>query len=676
MASTEGPALFTADSAWISNVARMPRARLLLDYLAAFDATIVCGGVKGIEPPAEQCSTWRRIFCYEYGRNNTPFGITVSNETNRLPRCIGICNLGGKHAMYYSDSYTLARVMCLSAQPANKTVIDGINAVLAKAESLDAAVIFCFCLPFQAGLERCHWDVRTLRKTSKGAVKDGELSFCSMDNHPRTVPCTAQLEHWNDDMLRELVRCLKSRTQPTCLDRSDADGADVKMTQKGMESMIEVLKTDRRKIIEEHKNEIDDLLNKHRIELEKSAKRAEDAEQEANTRIAKVAAASKLREETMNSKARYIETHNATLRQELLNQQRLAMEANASLTGTKLERDQETKEAAARQKTLEAQVASLKSSFARQTAQQEQVHREYKAEHCKTLAALNATISELRSSLASSHAANRVVQDSASEAMTKYTNTEARADELELHANASMRQLRVWKAMFYLVAARHANLRENEKTQRTMCEAQCLVLKQRDSKLGLVANERRVDILVLSDQLRALETAYEMTRNEMQKATRELQQAKKEIECKDHLVRETEKRCKSLEKRMIESDQEVKRLTASDTDTLGVSPKKHAGRKGHAQQVDEARHAYVHGPTTFSQNTAAFMSQNHVHQHAFPNEPYRMDPSLENTISQLHSALNCITAMARYSSSNAHQLDVALGKLDALCAFGIGQRPA
>jgi len=80
----------------------------------------------------------------------------------------------------------------------------------------------------------------------------------------------------------------------------------------------------------------------------------------------------------------------------------------------------------------------------------------------------------------------------------------------------------------------------------------------------------------------------------------------------------------------------------------------------------------VNGTVNVSQNTAVYMGHPPPHISAFPQNGYQVDPSLEATISQLHTALNTLTAMARASSCNQKASDMAHAKLDALAQFGIG----
>ena len=644
---------------------------MLMDHLAAFDATITCGGVKGIEPPIDQTATWRRIFCYDYFNGNAPLGITCKPD-GKLPKCIGIMNLSGKHCIYHSESYTLAKVVCLSSQEVQQHVISSLNAVLAKADELGASVLFCFCLPFQAGLERVHWDIRTIRKTTKGAVKDGELCFSSGDGEPRTVPCTKTLEHWPDAVMRELVRKLKSDATPICLDRVEGDELDVRMTPEAMETMIEMLKSDRRKMMDSHKQEIEDLKQRHSVELANAQGRAEEAEQDAAMRIAKVAHASKTAEDTMKKKVEHLETHCNTLREQLLTQQNAALEAKASLAGQKLEREQEIKQSTARQKTLEAQVNKFRNEMAKQTTEQAKARKDQYRLHEEQVAALNSKIAELQSNIKILNSASLAVQASSKEAHSDLAKLQAKTKGDERKLEASKKDARVMRGMLALAGLRLGNARDEAQSNKSIIAAQEIAANDAKRTLKEVQDTTSTEIASLRASLQEADaTAPPPPPSPNGK---ELAEAKREVERKEHLLKEMEKRTRSLEKRLAESDAEVKKLSSTVTtppakEETGKRGSKKGGSNGQTTQEDTGKH-YAHNTVNVSQNTAVFMAQP-PHQQAFPPGQYTMDPALENTISQLHSALNCITAMARSSSANSKQAEMTQAKLDALCQIGI-----
>lgn len=670
-----------------------------MDHLAAFDVTIACGGVKGIEPPSEQTGTWRRIFCHDYFKHNVPLGIPA-NESGKLPKCIGILNLSGKHCIYYTDSYTLCKVVCLSCQQMQPKIIAGINAVIEKAEEMNAGILFCFCLPFQAGLERAHWDVRTIRKTAKGAVKDGELCFSSGDGEPRTVPCTKTLENWPEPVMEELVRKLTNTATPVCLDREDDEGHEVRMAPEAMEAMIEMLKSNRRKMMDDHSHEMKTLKQKHNVELTNALGRAEEAEQDASIRISKVAHASKTAEEVMQKKLEHTEAHTATLREQLLTQQNLALEAKASLAGYKLEKEQEIKGYVARQKTLEAQVSKLKSDQARQTTEQARALKEREKQHEDAIAKLNAKVAELNSNIKATTSASRAVQASSKQAHSEVASLRKDLQGHLCTVSTLSLKTRVMRGLLAIAAMRVQAERNDTQATQTLLSAQDIAMKDAERRFKALQSESDSTIKSLRDSLAESDNRPPPQQaapvHDASEVEKELQETKRELGRKEHLLKEMEKRTRSLEKQLNDSDAEVRKLKDQDTEArrLAVSTPSPAptpnkddttGRRGKGNRrdmqvspvPDEVVRSFAHSTVNVSQNTAVFMSHPPPpHQQAFPNGQFVVDPHLENTISQLHTALNCITAMARSSSANSKQAELTQAKLDALSCFGIAAQPA
>lgn len=647
------------DEAWVKQVAFLPRARTLLDHLAAFDATIACGGANRIEPPIEQTATWRRLFCYDYFHGNAPLGITCK-PSGELPKCIGILNLSGKHCVYYSDAFTLAKVVCLSSQKVQAATVSAFHAVLTKAEEINAGVLFCFCLPFQASLDRIHWDIRTIRKTARGAVKDGELCFSSTDIEAKTVPCTTSLEFWPDTIMRQLVRKLKQDATPTCLDRVDEDDVNACRTPAAMETIIEMLKSGRKNLISSHKQEMEDLKQKHALQLAKEVERAEEAEQEASVRIAKVAHASKTAEEITNKKTDQINVHNATLREQVAAQSKAALEAKALLAGQKLEREHEIKGFIARQKTLEAQVTKLRHDMAKQTAEQAKARKEVEKECEKRVAEANRTIVELRGVVQATNSASLAIQASA-----KRAHSERETVVRDLHAKLEQchKHQSVLKAIVILGGLRFGQQSIDRRSDEKLLASKDIRINDTCAQIQSMQRERDAQIQSMHISLMEMECAP-ATRvpTDTSTTSAQLQEAEKEIGRKEHLLKEMDKRTKYLEKTLKESDSEVRKLTAMSS--------------GRHNAKDRRNPAMVYPPEDGAQqqahghNTVAFMSQHHGHavQHA---TPYVVDRALENTISQLYSALNCVTTMARSSNTHSKRADLTQAKLDALCSFGI-----
>lgn len=658
------------DAEWVKRLSKMPRARVLLDHLAAFDTTICCGGVKGIEAPLEQAATWRRAFCYEFSKTDRPFNI-VSSSGRKLPKCIGICQLSGKHCMYYTESVMLAKIVCLSVQELRQQIIEGIDGVLKKAEELDASVLMTFCLPFQSGLERAYWEVRTIRKTAKGAIKDGELAFASGDAQPRMVPCTRSLEHWTDTLVCEISRRLAAEATAVCLDSGDEEESR-KLDPSSMESMIEMLKADRRKIIESHKAELVKVHEKHREEAQAMRARVEEAEQEASMRIAKVAQASKVAEGVMKKKEEQINAHNITLREQLVSVQQSKEVISRDLNAANLRNEEEKKKADARQKTLEAQVTSLKSNIAKTASGWVKYQNERKECDHQNKKAL-AKVSLLESQLNAKASALTAVEASAGEARNML---EACQESLKVSMREERRakaSLRLFKVVVKLAATRLDSAVERATTDAVFFE------KEREKhedfyKASQKMDEKRID--KLQTEISNLRESHKnevssLTESLTEAAKKEevststafpekdangteklLKEAEKEIGRNKHLLSETDKRVKYLERSLKESDDEVRRLK-SVIDSKPVSPN---GDDKKAKEVSVKSNGVYIQP---------------VHHPAFAQPQYNIDPQLENTISTLHSALNAITSLARSSTANGKHAEITQAKLDALTSFGV-----
>lgn len=676
------------DSAWIQSVCKMPCARILLDHLAAFDTTICCGGVKGIEPPMEQTSSWRRAFCYEYSKTDRPFNI-VSSCGRKLPKCIAICQLSGKNCMFYTESNTLAKVLCLSVQECRESITDGIHAIIEKAEEMDASVLVTLCLPFQVGLERAYWDIRTIRKTTKNAIKDGELAFASGDEIPRTVPCTRSLDHWQDAVLSDVSKALGRVATAVCLDYLN-EGDSKKMDPDAMEGVIEMLKADRRKIIESNKTELASIHEKHKCEVQKMLLRVEDAEHEANMRIAKVAYASKNAEEVLKKKDAELASHNITLREQVLALEKGKEILTRDFNASNLKNEEETKKAAARQKTLEAQVISLKSNVAKTAADWAKQRKDIKEDE-RSRKKFENRISELTNTLQARNAAFKAVEASAREAWEAMEKTQG--DLLERDSEvAKLRGIfRGYKVVLKLAAVRLDDAVERSSSAAIFYQKEVEVERQAFAKVkdGMqttmvemmqTINKNESMVLELQNSSRSKEKTEkkdtekedaekeksDVKSDELANVNDQLKEAKQEIGRKQHLLSETDKRVKYLERALKESDEEVAKLTSA-LDLITKGP--HNGNEKSDKESNKSQENEV--SVNVNQNTAVYMQQPLPHQQALPQTHFNVDPHLENTISALYSALNVITATARSACTNGKNAEVAHAKLDALALFGI-----
>jgi hypothetical protein len=592
---------------WIDGLTKMPSAKLLVSHFSAFESIIRSGGMKGVEPPMDQVSTWRRLFCWQLKQTNTPFGIGCGGN---MPKCIAMCNLSGQHAFYYCNSFSLARMVTLVPQESQARVLVSVSKVISKAIELNASVWVGFCLPFQVGLERAFWEIRTIRKTRDGRVKDGEMAFSCNDKDARSMASTDATEHWSEEMLSEVCKKLMSIVSPVCLD-PPKQCEELKMTPQQMLAAINFLKEDRKKLQEQQKQTNDAMREMYSLSLEQLKHKVKEAEDHADVRCAAVLESATIAKDMERKKNKDLEEHTASLSKQLYTQQTLLDEVKSHMAGMALKHEEDCKCNTALQKTLEAQVASMGSRHAKHIAESSKLNREASKKH-------EAQLSSCKNQLAE---ANKKVTalSSASSAMSVCSKQAYEKVALLQKRNSVLRGLLSLGGLrFSHMASRVVTLEEMEQDTN-----------------GMTPNA----------------AAKEVEAAEMQ-----LSDAKGALREQEEIVSELNKRKRLLDARISELEEENKRIMCT------APPQPYYTSHAHRQ-----RDSNVFTP---NQNTAVFMHRP-SHQQAFPQVPYQMDPTLEGMISQLHSALSCITSLARSSKTNAHAAEMTQGKLDALSGVGM-----
>jgi|TARA_B110000967_G_scaffold203172_2_gene243359 hypothetical protein len=711
---------------WVESLARMPAAKPILQHFAAFEAIIKSGGQKGVEPPIDQVATWRRMFCWMYQRTDAPFGI-LSPFTAAIPKCICICNLSGNRAFYFSDNLSLGRILCLTPQENTPRIIAGIQQVFQKAKEIDASVIVLFCLPFQTGMERCYWEARTIRKTKKGAIKDGEMFFSVNDREARTVPCTLASEHWPDSMFDELCKTFMSVVSPVCLDHvEDSDPRTATMSLEQAIVMIGMLKSERKKLMDEHRRSTDALKAKALEDVKRLGNLAKDAESRADARVAKVADASKAAEDTIKKKMAAMDEHNSSLMKQVASQKTAVKMANSMVAGMTLEHEQETKEAAARQKALESQVSSLQSSHAKQVAEQTRARKDMVRSHQTALAEVKRSLEEYRKEAESTKTAAALVSKSADaahraqadadtqvrQALLDLAKTKTELEAIKKSNDSAIGACAATKQQMDDVASEADKLKASLKASESSNAQLKSAVKETDEARAATEEALRKADEAREEAEKALKvanetaTAREDADGDADKiedndaalvvlTEKELKETKAELGRKDHLLKETEKRTKALESRIRDLEAEIKdaKRQKPPTDAAianapaqpqcatsvvpsgkgqGSQSKRRGGRADAAVAGDEHNGPMAQATVHVNQNTM-YMQNGAMHppqqQHGFPAQGnFVVDPMLEGMISQLHSALQTITAAARTASSSTRAAEMSQAKLDAIMA--------
>lgn len=604
-----------------------------MQHLGCINAMQIRSGQTSIDSAMDQVNNMKKVFVHNYEISDAPFGLRL--KTGKLPKCICLCNLSGKHAFFYSESVSLARAITHSSESANSAVDD----VIKKAGELEASILVVFSLPFQAGLKRAYFEVRTIRKTKKGAVKDGELFFSSHNTTARTVPCTLTLENWPDEMLNQMTEDFKNVCSPVSLDVNE-DGEESRiLSQEEANAMIGVLKCGRKKLIEGHERALANVKENARRDVEKLRGESDSANSSAESRINLILEQCRAVEETWKKKHGVIEEQNRTLTNELAS-------LKPRIQGMELEHSQELEKAAARQKTLEGQVSSLQSNHAKQVSDQARARKDGDKKHANQIKAITAKHEASEKRAHAMKVAAEAVTKSAEEARRMYAESQATLAATIAEYEISSANTSALKDELDALKEKHASINA---THAMVTEHAATV----DAELASSVAEKALHathVQALQSALSEEERTHKETRKELKRTT--------------HLLSETTKRTTTLQSRISELEDDAKKAKKQLAATLTACSN---GRRKAHEARDVPLGIVPAAPIAFSQPQHPY--PNHAQQHGFPSG-FEVDPHLEGMISQLHGALQSITATARLARTSTRNAEIFKAKLDALASVG------
>ena len=238
----------TEGNIFIDGILELPAAKQLLQHFSALEALTKCDD-EFRESASEETSNWKRLFFWSINNQLLPLGLETP-----LPKCIAFCNLSGNRFLFYSKTFALAKLICETPQKTQERICLGVGDVIKAAKTLNASIVVFFSLPFQLGLHRANWEIRTVRKI-QGVWVDGECAFSLHDCTSRKAQDTCSAEHLQDDCLHEMCIQFQKMCTPTNLD-IDCVSKRNELSFSQQNAMIEMLKTDRKRLIKVHNNDI------------------------------------------------------------------------------------------------------------------------------------------------------------------------------------------------------------------------------------------------------------------------------------------------------------------------------------------------------------------------------------------------------------------------------------
>ena len=635
-----------AEREWVASISRKAPAQPLLRHFAALDA-IVKGNLKAPEPPSQQASVWRRLFVNAYSKSNAPFG--MKSPTGGMPKCFAICNLSGQYVIYHTDSFSLSRIVCLTPQVRDEKIIAGVEAVITKAEELGASILVTFVLPFASTMDRAYWEVRTIRKTAKGYIKDGEMAFSITDNSARTTACTASLEVWPPEMLNDLEKRLLTVAQPACLDASDDVGAN--KTPEKLEQMVQLLSSERRKLIEDHGRELKALKEVHQFKVKELEEAAKQFDQDADIRIAEVIKSTEHAKELSDRNVELLQENKKLLTSQLSTQSLAAANAKSDLNAQALKHEDEIKTLNNKMRGLQAQISSLATEKSRSEARDKRAREEAAKNHADEKLGLQKIIDEKVSEIKKMETGIAAVNTSSKEANKAKVAAERNAKMFSKQLDTERRRARIMLAILHLASVRVASKSENPEDDIT----------EKDTQINSMQGEldkKTEDIALLTEKCNEFQTELGGLK----------EQAKKEAESQKSTQEQMSRELAVLKKKPAETESKVAvREDPKLKDALRECARlrQRVSEMETTQQISSPREGTAVTNTVNVQNSMFVPAHYHPHS-AFPqgNGTFPVDTGLESTISQLHIALNTLTAAARASGGHRKALEASNAKLE------------
>jgi chromosome segregation ATPase len=467
------------------------------------------------------------------------------------------------------------------------------------------------------------------------------LFFSSNDSCPRAVPFTLALEHWKDDILKELSVSFKSMCSAVCLDRKDS-GEVRELTRDQAIAMVSVLKSERTKLMDHNKIALEKEKESARRDISLLTDALKDAEKRGDNRVEVRAAECNIIEKTSLRKCDAFDELNKKLTQQVACLSSSEKHSKSRIACIELEHGQEKKEAENMRKALESQVSNLQSSHAKQVSELARARKETEKVHDASIKESNSKIEHYKKKANAMKTAAEAVSKSADEARRKCAES-----------NLALRSA----------------LTENVSVNSEICG-----MKSQLDELAAA----KLEISQLRETIDMHDTSLQDALKDHKNVTNELEA---EIVRVKSLLVDAEKRAKASELRIKEVESRTKEV---DCETK----KWRRGQNGVRKSQDSREVASVIVPTAPAVSIAPpppppppptpppqyQYQQQHQHhhqhqQHGFPPN-FEVDPVLEGVISQLHTALQVISATARSARSSNRSADMCRAKLDALGSVG------
>lgn len=352
---------------WLENLNFITAGRQLVEHMSHVRSAII-HLESAHQCPIDDCCSMLRGFVSAWAASPTAAGLT-----DPPPKYIALVNLSGQRLVLTTNRTYLFKMLAHGVPDGNPRSPTNGRAMLCirtmfEARQKHQSLVMVYSMPFQMGMHRVHWDVRTAERRPDGVVLDAQLWTSLLEVKRGQAPRrgvqtsayeSAQQSHVVESLAREL-RGNDRRAQMLDVDpgtTGDAPMVDMQSTSTREQTLREVcdrLKVDRQAMMSQHAAEVSKIHKKNNDMNAEVYKRERELELE-------------LRAEADLAKREAERNRAVAMREGLASQ-----EAKAELSRVQLEIEQE-------RETMRAKVACMQTTTratARRTSEERKLAEE------------------------------------------------------------------------------------------------------------------------------------------------------------------------------------------------------------------------------------------------------------------------------------------------------------
>ena len=595
---------------WLVGLSSSTAGQKVLDHLNHIEASPHMRSSSAFE----QVTTFRRIFMHALSKTSTPFGLP-----KKFPKYIIIVNFSGERLLLYTSNSTLISLLTLDASGVNESSYDGVEQIIAKADTTDGtSVLLCYSLPFQLGIESLYWECKLLTRQGKKYI-DNDLACNVWDRHACTSTSSKDCEGQFHEILDAQVDAFQNNMCAFDLDVKieQIDGIQPEEVTDSknakLMSMVSMLQNERRKMIEEHKQEKDDIRVACAKEIENNCNTLQASfEKQVSDDTRTSECISKLEIELAEKERRF---------QELKSEDMIKAE---TIENMKRCHEEKLKELSKENQSLIAQIRKVESDKTSALKKQEVVHQQLHDE------------------------AERKLQH---------------ARQSEAFANESINQIKIIESAFDGVSSEKEFLESKLKdmNKQLICSRLRLAFQLRSNeKLSKMTREARMNHVECNEEVKSLQVEVNTMSETCENYKEEAESLRDKV-----AALESELRNVSLDTAQDSVQAHTERLDSQvQTDILPESLKIGELESESVKLKDEIVQLKFELGKAKSKNNKKTSPCNVITDHS-EQPPYTPDGVLEGTIQQLHLSLNTLTDLARQCKTHEQSAMEAWSKVHA-----------